>query len=57
MAEIAQSLGVSTTDQRAASISEFESLYEANVSQLTSYFARRVTEPQLVADLVSETGS
>lgn len=33
----------------------FVSVYEANVSAITAYFARRSVEPQTVADLTSET--
>jgi RNA polymerase sigma factor (sigma-70 family) len=34
---------------------EFGAVYSANVSAITSFFARRCTEPQTVADLTSET--
>jgi RNA polymerase sigma-70 factor (ECF subfamily) len=34
---------------------EFERLYRANVDAVTAYFARRTTEPQVVADLVADT--
>lgn len=34
---------------------EFERLYRANVDAVTSYFARRTADPQLVADLTADT--
>ena len=34
---------------------EFERLYRANVDGVTAYFARRTSEPQLVADLTADT--
>ena len=34
---------------------EFEQLYRANVDAVTAYFARRITDPQLVADLTADT--
>jgi RNA polymerase sigma factor (sigma-70 family) len=34
---------------------EFERLYRANVDAVTAYFARRTTDPQLVADLTADT--
>lgn len=33
----------------------FERLYRANVEPITSYFARRSTDPHVVADLVADT--
>jgi len=36
-------------------LAEFEQMYRANVGAVTSYFARRCSEPQDVADLTSET--
>jgi RNA polymerase sigma-70 factor, ECF subfamily len=33
---------------------EFERLYRTNVDAVTAYFARRATEPQLVADLTAD---
>lgn len=41
-------------DRRAAT-SPFSLVYRDNVRGITSFFARRVSEPQSVADLVSET--
>lgn len=38
-----------------SALGEFERMYRANVGAVTSYFARRCTEPQTVADLTSET--
>lgn len=35
--------------------SELGLVYRENVGSITAYFARRCTEPQVVADLVSET--
>lgn len=40
---------------RRAATSPFAAVYRNNVAEVTSFFARRVREPQLVADLVSET--
>lgn len=34
---------------------EFELLYRAQVDAITAYFARRSTEPQIVADLTADT--
>jgi len=34
---------------------EFEAVYRTNVAGVTAFFARRCLEPQLVADLTSET--
>ena len=34
---------------------EFERLYRANVDAVTAYFARRTTDPHVVADLVADT--
>jgi RNA polymerase sigma factor (sigma-70 family) len=34
---------------------EFERLYRANIDAVTAYFARRTTDPQLVADLTADT--
>lgn len=51
--------GVSETSVRrppsGPALSEFERVYRANVGALTAYFARRCSEPQVVADLTSET--
>ncbi len=38
-----------------SALGEFERIYRGNVSAVTSYFARRCTDPQTVADLTSET--
>lgn len=38
-----------------SALGEFERIYRANVSVLTSFLARRCTDPQTVADLTSET--
>jgi RNA polymerase sigma-70 factor (ECF subfamily) len=40
---------------RAGATAEFERLYRANVDAVTAYFARRTTDPQLVADLTADT--
>jgi RNA polymerase sigma-70 factor (ECF subfamily) len=42
-----------TVDAGAAA--QFERLYRANVDAVTAYFARRTTDPQLVADLTADT--
>ena len=39
----------------AGAASEFERLYRANIDAVTAYFARRTTDPQLVADLTADT--
>jgi RNA polymerase sigma factor (sigma-70 family) len=36
-------------------VGEFERLYRATVADVTSYFARRSTDPQAVADLTADT--
>lgn len=38
----------------SSAVAEFELFYRANVGGVTAFFARRYTEPQLVADLTSE---
>jgi len=38
-----------------SALEEFETLYVDNFDVVTAYFARRCAEPQVVADLVSET--
>jgi RNA polymerase sigma-70 factor (ECF subfamily) len=38
-----------------ADVLTFVDVYRANVSAITAYFARRCREPQIVADLTSET--
>lgn len=48
---------VPTTDEgpiESASAAEFEVFYRATVNDVTKFFARRCSEPQLVADLSSE---
>jgi len=54
---IAQSMDVSLTGSKRAptASSEFAVVYRECVGLITAYFARRCTEPQVVADLVSET--
>jgi len=39
----------------AGAAAEFERLYRANIDAVTAYFARRTTDPQLVADLTADT--
>jgi RNA polymerase sigma-70 factor (ECF subfamily) len=39
----------------ARAVAEFEAVYRANVGAIAAFFARRCSEPQLVADLTSET--
>jgi DNA-directed RNA polymerase specialized sigma24 family protein len=36
-------------------VGEFETLYRANVTAVTAYFARRSAEPHTVADLTADT--
>lgn len=38
-----------------SALAEFEQVYRGNVDVVTAYFARRCSEPQIVADLTSET--
>jgi RNA polymerase sigma factor (sigma-70 family) len=38
-----------------SALAEFEQVYRANVDVVMAYFARRCAEPQIVADLTSET--
>ncbi|HUJ35904.1 MAG TPA: sigma-70 family RNA polymerase sigma factor [Solirubrobacteraceae bacterium] len=38
-----------------SALAEFEQIYRANFDPMTAYFARRCAEPQIVADLTSET--
>jgi RNA polymerase sigma-70 factor (ECF subfamily) len=38
-----------------SALAEFEQIYRGNFDVLTAYFARRCAEPQMVADLTSET--
>ena len=38
-----------------SALGEFERIYRGNVRAVTSYFARRCSDPQTVADLTSET--
>jgi RNA polymerase sigma factor (sigma-70 family) len=40
---------------RTSATAEFERLYRANVDGVTAYFARRSTDPQVVADLTADT--
>src|SRR2546421_7739518 len=38
-----------------SALAEFEQVYRGNFDVVTAYFARRCAEPQIVADLTSET--
>ncbi len=38
-----------------SALAEFEEIYRGNVDVVMAYFARRCAEPQIVADLTSET--
>ncbi|HEY1516428.1 MAG TPA: sigma-70 family RNA polymerase sigma factor [Solirubrobacteraceae bacterium] len=38
-----------------SALAEFEEIYRSNVDVVMAYFARRCAEPQIVADLTSET--
>src|ERR1700751_906796 len=38
-----------------SALAEFEQIYRGNVDVVMAYFARRCAEPQVVADLTSET--
>ena len=38
-----------------SALAEFEQIYRGNVDVVMAYFARRCAEPQIVADLTSET--
>ena len=41
--------------QSSSSLAEFEAVYDANFDVVMAYFARRCAQPQIVADLTSET--
>lgn len=41
--------------EKSAALAEFEQIYDANAEVVMAYFARRCAEPQVVADLTSET--
>ena len=41
--------------QKSSPLAEFEAVYDANFDVVMAYFARRCAEPQIVADLTSET--
>ena len=50
--------GTRPADRQAAeagAAAEFERIYRANIDAVTAYFARRATDPQLVADLTADT--
>ena len=38
-----------------SALAEFEQIYRGNFDAVMAYFARRCAEPQIVADLTSET--
>lgn len=40
---------------RTGTAGEFERLYRANVDAVTAYFARRTSDPHLIADLTADT--
>jgi RNA polymerase sigma factor (sigma-70 family) len=44
-----------TTVRSDPAVAGFEAIYRANVAGVTAFFARRCGDPQLVADLTSET--
>lgn len=44
-----------TAGPSGSALAEFEQIYRHNVAVMTAYFARRCAEPQVVADLTSET--
>jgi RNA polymerase sigma factor (sigma-70 family) len=44
-----------TGSHGSSRLEEFEQVYRANVDAVIAYFARRCAEPQVVADLTSET--
>lgn len=53
-------MSASKTDRQAGHVGgssalEFGIIYRENVAALTGFFARRCTEPQIVADLTSQT--
>jgi RNA polymerase sigma factor (sigma-70 family) len=52
---IATDVEVRMGGSSGSTLAEFEQIYRANVGVLTAYFARRSTDPQMVADLTSET--
>jgi len=44
-----------STGPSGSALAEFEQIYRQNIDVVTAYFARRCAEPQVVADLTSET--
>jgi len=50
----AERMAAGSTAPRSG-LEDFEALYNANFDVVTAYFARRCAEPQVVADLTSET--
>lgn len=44
-----------TAPPSGSALAEFEQIYRCNVDVVMAYFARRCAEPQVVADLTSET--
>jgi RNA polymerase sigma factor (sigma-70 family) len=47
--------GTTLGDSGGSALAEFEQLYVSNFDVVIAYFARRCAEPQVVADLTSET--
>jgi RNA polymerase sigma factor (sigma-70 family) len=43
------------SEEKTAALAEFEQIYDANAEVVMAYFARHCAEPQVVADLTSET--
>ena len=54
-AETSPATGTREPPADADATTEFEQLYRANVDVVTAYFARRTTDPQVVADLTADT--
>lgn len=53
--ESARTQAASTVGPSGSALAEFEHVYRGNFDVVMAYFARRCAEPQIVADLTSET--
>jgi RNA polymerase sigma factor (sigma-70 family) len=52
---LGRAAGKSAAKPGESGLAEFEHIYRSNVDVVMAYFARRCAEPQVVADLTSET--
>ncbi len=55
LGDAAGTKAASTGHPSGSAFAEFEQIYRGNVDVVMAYFARRCAEPQVVADLTSET--